>query len=101
VDAYFQLAGERSAWPIIRALLATVSRLAVMPMQDLLDLPAAATLNRPGTTDGNWQWRFTGAQLAGLQAEKLTTLREWIKLYDRTGDHPVCDYSEPPENLKS
>ena len=97
VDAYFQLAGERSAWPLIRALLATVSRLAVVPIQDLLDLPAAATLNRPGTTDGNWQWRFTGAQLAGLQAEKLTTLREWIKLYDRTGDHPVCDYSEPPE----
>jgi len=96
VDAYFQLAGARTAWPIIRTLLATVARLAVVPMQDLLDLPAAATLNRPGTAQGNWQWRFTEAQLATLADDKLATLRQWIQLYDRTGDHTLCDYSESP-----
>ena len=61
VDDYFQLGGSRSAWPFIRSALATASRLAVIPMQDLLDLPASATLNRPGTNGGNWQWRFTPA----------------------------------------
>lgn len=96
VDDYFDLHGERSAWPMIRVLLSTVSRLAVVPMQDLLDLPATATLNRPGTSDGNWQWRFTLAQLKKLQAEKLDTLRGWIELYDRSGRRPLVDYSEPP-----
>jgi len=31
---YFQLDGTRSAWPIIRAALATASRLAIIPMQE-------------------------------------------------------------------
>jgi len=96
VDEYFQLGGVRSAWPVIHAALATPSRLAVIPMQDLLDLPAAATLNRPGTTEGNWQWRFTAAELARLSRTKASTLKHWIQLFDRTGDRPVRDYSEPP-----
>ena len=67
-------------------------------MQDLLDLPAEATLNRPGTTIGNWRWRFTGDQLAELSREKQAILRHWLKLYDRTSDHIVSDYSEPPHD---
>ena len=98
VDDYYLLGGVRSAWPVIRAVLATPSRLAVVPMQDLLDLPASATLNRPGTREGNWQWRFTAAELASLEGEKTSNLRHWIKLYDRTGDRPLRDYSEPPEH---
>ena len=97
VDRYFQLGGARSAWPIIRFALASVSRLALIPMQDLLDLPSEATLNRPGTTIGNWQWRFTVAQLTKLAIDKRATLRDWIELYDRTGDRVLSDYSEPPE----
>jgi 4-alpha-glucanotransferase len=96
VNAYFQLEGSHSAWPIIRAAFATVSRLAVIPMQDLLDLPAEAMLNRPGTTVGNWQWRFTTEQLTELVQQRLSTLRYWIDLYDRTGDRVLRDYSEPP-----
>jgi 4-alpha-glucanotransferase len=96
VDDYFQLGGSRSAWPVIRSALATVSRLAVVPVQDLLDLPASSTLNRPGTSEGNWQWRFTREQLAGLSQGRLATLRHWIELYDRTGDRMLRDYSEAP-----
>lgn len=95
VDEYYQLNGQRTAWPMIRAALATSSRLAVIPMQDLLDLPASATLNRPGTTDGNWQWRFTTADLASLAGERSAELQRWIRLYDRTGDREIRDYSEP------
>ncbi|HEY4300044.1 MAG TPA: 4-alpha-glucanotransferase [Candidatus Didemnitutus sp.] len=96
VDAYFQLGGSHSAWPMIRALLASVSRLAVVPMQDLLDLPGPAALNRPGVAEGNWQWRFTAPQLEAMERERLATLRDWISLYDRTGDRILCDFSEPP-----
>lgn len=98
VDDYFHLGGSRSAWPVIRAALATPSRLAVIPMQDLLDLQASATLNRPGTNEGNWQWRFTAAELASLAGERTAKLKHWIRLYDRTGDRPLRDYSEPPEH---
>jgi 4-alpha-glucanotransferase len=47
--------------------------------------------------DGNWVWRFTADDLAKLRADKVATLKHWIQLYDRTGDRPVRDYSEPPE----
>jgi 4-alpha-glucanotransferase len=97
VADYFQLNGSPSAWPIIRAALATPSRLAIIPMQDLLDLPADATLNRPGTTEGNWQWRFTVEQLASLAGAKVSTLRRWIRLYDRGGERVVPEFSEPPQ----
>jgi 4-alpha-glucanotransferase len=96
VREYFQLPAGNSAWPLIRAALATVSRLVVLPLQDLLDLPATATLNRPGTAEGNWQWRCTDAQLRRLGDDRLALLRSWITLYDRTGLRPLRDYSEPP-----
>lgn len=97
VRDYFQLQDSNSAWPMIRALLATPSRLAVIPLQDLFDLPASATLNRPGTTNGNWQWRCTDAQLDNFASEKLATLKHWVSLYSRTGDHALVEYSEPLE----
>ena len=96
VREYFQLNGSSSAWPVIRAAFATASRLAIVPIQDLLDLPAASALNQPGTAEGNWQWRYTDEQLNWLVAEKLETLRHWIQLYDRTGEGMLRDYSEPP-----
>jgi 4-alpha-glucanotransferase len=96
VREYFQLSGPPSAWPMIRVALSTVSRLAVIPMQDLLDLPAMSALNQPGTAEGNWQWRYTDEQLDRLSAEKLETLRHWLKLYDRGGERMLRDYSEAP-----
>jgi len=96
VRDYFQLGQARSAWPIIRAVLATASRLAVIPIQDLLDLPASATLNRPGTTEGNWQWRFTASDLSRLSVERTGLFRHWIEQFDRSGQRPLREYSEPP-----
>jgi 4-alpha-glucanotransferase len=96
VREYFQLSGSPSAWPVIRAALATVSRLAVIPIQDLMDLPGMTALNQPGTAEGNWQWRYSEEQLKRLAAEKLETLRYWIRLYDRTGERMLRDYSEAP-----
>lgn len=46
-------------WPLIVAALRSPSRLAVLPMQDLLALDGAHRMNTPGTTDGNWRWRFS------------------------------------------
>ena len=43
---------------MIRAAMGTVCRYALFPMQDLLGLGAEANMNKPGTTEGNWQWRM-------------------------------------------
>jgi len=96
VGEYFQLNGSRSAWPVIRAALGTVSRLAVVPIQDLLDLPASSALNQPGTSQGNWQWRYTDEQLEQLSRDKLATLRHWITLFDRAADRIRPEHSEAP-----
>jgi 4-alpha-glucanotransferase len=99
VDAYFGLGGSSSAWPMVRAAFSSVARLAVLPMQDLLDLPAEARMNRPGIAEGNWQWRFTSEQLAALSREHCARLRAWHDLYDRKDDGKQREYSAPPAEM--
>jgi 4-alpha-glucanotransferase len=96
VASYFGLHGAKSAWPLIQTAFACVSRLAVVPIQDLLDLPSRARLNRPGTTEGNWQWRFSINDLGKLKRSHLKTLQQWHRQYDRTGDDRQREYSAPP-----
>lgn len=45
-------------WALIRMALASVAELAIIPMQDILSLDSSHRMNIPGTTQGNWQWRF-------------------------------------------
>jgi len=45
-------------WVMIEAALASPAKLAVIPMQDLLELGAEARFNTPGTLHGNWSWRL-------------------------------------------
>ena len=97
VRRYFRIPnGDNSAWPMIEAGFAAVSRLAVFPLQDLLDLGTEARFNRPGTLGDNWTWRFTTGQLTRMREEKLFELRFLHDLYDRTGDARQREYSAPP-----
>ena len=43
---------------MIRTVLESRADMAVIPLQDLLGLGSEARMNTPGTTDGNWLWRF-------------------------------------------
>jgi 4-alpha-glucanotransferase len=99
VSEYFNSNGDDSAWPVIRVAFSSVARLAVVPMQDLLDLPSAARLNRPGSPDGNWRWRFTTGDLDALRAARLAQLRRWHVLFDRTEDPRQRDFSAPPSEI--
>ncbi len=71
---------ESMPWPLIRAALASVSSLAVLPMQDLLALDQHHRFNTPGTTTGNWQWRFQWEWVPENLAAKLKHL---LAIYDR------------------
>ena len=67
-------------WPLIRTALASVACLAVVPMQDVLSLGQGERMNTPGTTEGNWSWRFAWPQLSDDIAPRLKTL---CHRYDR------------------
>lgn len=71
---------EAMPWPLIRAALASVACLAVLPMQDILGLGQGERMNTPGTTAGNWSWRFRWKQLAKDLDKRLQTL---CQRYDR------------------
>jgi len=80
VRRYLRVGGGEAGWDFLRAAYAAVSRVAVIPMQDLLSLGTAARFNTPGKPEGNWRWRLapgdldllgsggTAAYLAGLAA---------------------------------
>ncbi|MHB8535329.1 MAG: 4-alpha-glucanotransferase [Sulfuricaulis sp.] len=80
VVEYLGYPHEPMPWPFIRAALASVSQLAILPMQDLLALGRGHRMNRPGTTEGNWNWRFTWEQCAPDLTERL---RRMLGMYGR------------------
>jgi len=68
---------------MIRAALGTVCSIALFPIQDLLGLGSESIMNRPGTTNGNWQWRMKDDALDTLLEEDLMKM---TRLYGRVSD---------------
>lgn len=66
---------------LIKAAFASVANIAIVPIQDLLGLGGNARMNLPATTDGNWAWRLTSADLENLSVKKL---KKWTILYNRS-----------------
>jgi 4-alpha-glucanotransferase len=80
VDEYLHSASEPMPWPLIRAAMASVATLAMIPMQDVLELGGGHRMNIPGKPDGNWRWRFNWDQVGADLAEHLHDLS---RLYGR------------------
>ncbi len=74
-------AGEEINWALIRLALASVSDLAIIPLQDILGLDNGARMNKPGTAEGNWEWRLASLDL--LTDQISDRLRELTYLYSR------------------
>jgi 4-alpha-glucanotransferase len=80
VRRYLGRADEEVLDALNRCVLASVGRLAVLPLQDILHLGSEGRLNRPGTTTGNWAWAVpTGV----LGRELAAHYRGLNQLYDR------------------
>jgi 4-alpha-glucanotransferase len=60
---YLGTAVEQLPRALIRSALASVARLAVLPLQDLLGLDSRARMNTPATVSGNWSWSFSWDEL--------------------------------------
>lgn len=67
-------------WTLNRMALASVANLAIIPMQDLLNLDSSHRMNTPGTTQGNWHWRF---DWSSLWPDLPKDLQHLIRLYGR------------------
>ncbi len=76
---------------VITMTFASRAKLAVVSMQDWLDLDAEARMNTPSTTGGNWAWRMGKDELTDRLAERI--LRK-TRLYNRC---PKADIPEPAE----
>lgn len=80
-SAYLNLKDDSEInWVMIRAVLASIADMAVVPLQDVLGLGSSARMNLPGTISGNWKWRYLPGALNG---ELSARLRSLVKLYDR------------------
>ncbi len=71
VLGYFGYPAEPMPWPMVRFALASVAKIAILPMQDALGLDGAHRMNTPGTTRDNWQWRFDWSQVSEEIANRL------------------------------
>jgi 4-alpha-glucanotransferase len=60
---YLQGSGKQLVKNMIEAAWASAACTAIIPMQDVLGLGAEARMNTPGTSSGNWGWRFTWPQI--------------------------------------
>lgn len=49
---------------LIDTSFASDAQLAIVPLQDFLQLDSTARMNIPGTVDGNWQWQFKWDQIS-------------------------------------
>ena len=80
-SAYLNLKDDSEInWVMIRAVLASVADMAIVPLQDVLGLGSSARMNLPGTVSGNWKWRYRPGALNG---ELSARLRSLVNLYDR------------------
>jgi 4-alpha-glucanotransferase len=66
---------------LIRQAMASVAKVAVIPMQDLLGLPIEARMNRPAKAKGNWLWRMRMGQTTTALAKDL---KRMVEIYGRS-----------------
>lgn len=81
ISSYLGVDGDNEMpLAMVRSALASVSRLAIIPAQDLLALPTEARFNTPGTLEGNWCWRLDNLDSLADSKEHFLELN---RLYGR------------------
>jgi 4-alpha-glucanotransferase len=65
---------------MIRMAMGSVCRLAVIPVQDILELPSSARMNTPGTLERNWSWQMSSFQELDNTIEPV---RSVASMFDR------------------
>ncbi|MFO1399601.1 MAG: 4-alpha-glucanotransferase [Steroidobacteraceae bacterium] len=82
VDDYLGCRPADLPLALVRAVLASVAALAIVPVADVLGLGSEARFNTPGTVGGNWRWRMAPGALAPELAQRHAQLN---RQYGRAG----------------
>ncbi|HKM93637.1 MAG TPA: 4-alpha-glucanotransferase [Prolixibacteraceae bacterium] len=61
---------------LIEMAWASVAKLAIVPLQDLMEMGSEGRMNTPGTATGNWRWRYLPRQLMLPQLNFLKMLND-------------------------
>ena len=70
-----QKKGETRTYALIRLALSSMANLAVIPMQDYLELPnEKARMNTPSTPEGNWTWRASDTYNSDKLKQKILSV---------------------------
>lgn len=70
---------------LIETAYASVARLAVVPLQDVLGLGEEAIMNRPSLNEGNWKWKLKEGEII---KKHRAYLKEVTALYNRKTEIP-------------
>ena len=62
---YHTLGGPREPmpWFLVHKAMESVANTVIIPWQDFLSLDGNHRMNTPGTTEGNWHWRYSREQV--------------------------------------
>jgi 4-alpha-glucanotransferase len=80
VCEYLDCQGAGFWGPFLRMAYAAPSRLSIIPLQDVLALGSGHRLNTPGTSEGNWQWRFHWNM---IREDHFAMLQHFAAVYGR------------------
>lgn len=73
---YFSSGWSNMNRSLIEAAWSSVAKMAILPMQDLMELDERGRMNVPGTVANNWEWRLEWKHLKSSQKEFLKILTE-------------------------
>ncbi len=76
----YKVSDKNVHWEMIRLVLGSAAKLAVIAMQDCLGLGSQARMNHPAKKKGNWLWRMRQNQISSALAGKL---KKMVKIHKR------------------
>ncbi|MGA9566782.1 MAG: 4-alpha-glucanotransferase, partial [Candidatus Korobacteraceae bacterium] len=77
---YLDTDGTDIHWVMIRTLMSSVADTVIFPLQDVLGIGGEGRMNLPGTSSGNWHWRYRAEELTLGIGRHLSQL---VQTYDR------------------
>ncbi len=81
IRRYYESSNEEIVWKMIRNMLFTNSKWAILPMQDILELDSNSRMNTPSTCgSSNWSWRLINLNIDNWRSDRLAYT---IELSDR------------------
>jgi 4-alpha-glucanotransferase len=88
---YLNSDGKHIIWDMIRSIWSSVAEIAIVPLQDFLELGNNARMNYPSTLENNWIWRM---QPTSLNEKMAIKIKELNTLYGRDKEMRI---SKKPE----